>query len=370
MINSQKKFQIFVSSTYNDLKEERKAVIYTLLTIDAIPSGMELFPASDNDSWSLIKRVIDDCDYYVVIIGGRYGSIHEKNGISYTEMEYRYALEKKKPIFGFVHRNPGKIIADKTEKTEDSRQKLANFINLVKEKAIKEWDNPDELGKVVLQSLVFAMKFQPAIGWVKSDLLPDEDTKTEIIRLQKENNKLQKEVEKLKIKQESNLVNLSQKQDRFPIEYIISSDRVFSLDDDVKEINKEGAIILTWDIIFLIISKNLLKGDLFSSTEMGITKRIEETIFETLKDKKLLPADFITLDYFKIKNETINAIRSQFRALGIINTKYDGDGYTWKATKKGEKMALKIRTFSKNAADEIITELQNKENFDFFEFGS
>jgi hypothetical protein len=63
-----------------------------LLELDCIIAGMELFPASNDDQWTLIKRVIDDCDYYLVIIGGRYGST-DAAGISYTEKEYDSAVE-------------------------------------------------------------------------------------------------------------------------------------------------------------------------------------------------------------------------------------------------------------------------------------
>ena len=69
-----KRYQVFVSSTYADLKEERRAVIQTVVELDCIPAGMELFPAADEEQLAFIKRVIDDCDYYLLIIGGRYGS--------------------------------------------------------------------------------------------------------------------------------------------------------------------------------------------------------------------------------------------------------------------------------------------------------
>ena len=72
MITTDKRYQVFVSSTYDDLQDERKEVMQALLELDCIPAGMELFPASSEDQWSLIKRVIDDCDYYILIIGGRY----------------------------------------------------------------------------------------------------------------------------------------------------------------------------------------------------------------------------------------------------------------------------------------------------------
>ena len=67
----EKKYQVFVSSTYRDLATERQDVIQALLGLDCIPVGMELFPAADDDQWTLIKRLIDDCDYYILIVGGR-----------------------------------------------------------------------------------------------------------------------------------------------------------------------------------------------------------------------------------------------------------------------------------------------------------
>jgi hypothetical protein len=75
----EKKYQVFISSTYIDLQEERQEVMNALLELDCIPSGMELFPATNEEQWDLIKDVIDECDYYVLILGGRYGSLDSDN---------------------------------------------------------------------------------------------------------------------------------------------------------------------------------------------------------------------------------------------------------------------------------------------------
>lgn len=88
-----KRYQIFISSTFSDLKEERNKVMQTIMSLDCIPAGMELFPAMDEEQFEFIKRVIDDCDYYLLIVGARYGSMDD-NGVSYTEKEYDYAKEK------------------------------------------------------------------------------------------------------------------------------------------------------------------------------------------------------------------------------------------------------------------------------------
>ena len=108
-----KRYTVFISSTYEDLQEERENVMDALLKLDLIPCGMELFPASNESQWSLIKRVIDDCDYYILILAGRYGSINKEEGISYTEMEYRYALTSGKPVIAFVHSHPEELPAKK-----------------------------------------------------------------------------------------------------------------------------------------------------------------------------------------------------------------------------------------------------------------
>jgi hypothetical protein len=41
------KYQIFVSSTYEDLKDERAEVIKACLNMGHIPVGMEMFNAAD-----------------------------------------------------------------------------------------------------------------------------------------------------------------------------------------------------------------------------------------------------------------------------------------------------------------------------------
>jgi hypothetical protein len=71
---SDKRYQVFVSSTFLDLKDERQAVIQAIMEMDCIPAGMELFPAIDEAQFAFIKKIVDDCDYYVIILAARYGS--------------------------------------------------------------------------------------------------------------------------------------------------------------------------------------------------------------------------------------------------------------------------------------------------------
>ncbi len=110
-MNVERKYQVFISSTYTDLRAEREQVLRGLLETDCIPIGMELFPPTDEAQWQYIKRVINQCDYYLLILAGRYGSIDPDTGLSYTEKEYMYAEALGKPILAFL-RTPCQCGAD------------------------------------------------------------------------------------------------------------------------------------------------------------------------------------------------------------------------------------------------------------------
>src|ERR1700730_2661975 len=122
----EKRYQVFVSSTFEDLREERSTVITLLLQMDCFPAGMELFPAADDDSWTVIKNVIDDSDYYIVIVGGRYGSVGPE-GKTYTQLEFEYAERSGKPIIALVHSDPKTLPVGKSETSKRGLKQLADF---------------------------------------------------------------------------------------------------------------------------------------------------------------------------------------------------------------------------------------------------
>ena len=114
------KYQVFVSSTYEDLKDERKEISQAILESNCIPAGMELFPASNLAQWEVIKRVIDDSDFYLLILAGKYGSLGKDesgNEVGYTEMEFDYALKTGKPVLALDHEDIETLPRSKVETT-------------------------------------------------------------------------------------------------------------------------------------------------------------------------------------------------------------------------------------------------------------
>ena len=129
----EKKYQFFISSTYEDLKEERNKAIQAILTMNQFAIGMEMFSAANDDQWKIIKEAIDSSDFYILIIGNRYGSIEETTGISYTEKEFDYAVERKIPVLAFIVDSSVSMIADKFETDSQKISKLNAFKEKVKQ---------------------------------------------------------------------------------------------------------------------------------------------------------------------------------------------------------------------------------------------
>ena len=163
-----KKYQVFVSSTFEDLKEERAEVVKGILEMGCIPCGMEYFPAANTDSWTYIEKLIEQCDYYVVIVAGKYGSTTAE-GISYTQKEYQCAVDNGVPVLAFVHSNPAKLSENQVERDPVRSEKLKEFTTLVERRLCKLWETKDQLKPAVIASLHQLMMDVPRPGWVRAD---------------------------------------------------------------------------------------------------------------------------------------------------------------------------------------------------------
>ena len=97
-----RKIQIFVSSTYADLVNERRVAVETIMRAGHIPAGMELFAAGHESQIEVINAWIDESDVFMLILGGRYGTVEPITKKSYTELEYERALATGKKLFAVV----------------------------------------------------------------------------------------------------------------------------------------------------------------------------------------------------------------------------------------------------------------------------
>ena len=206
-----KKYQIFISSTYKDLVEERNKVRDVILSMYHFPIGMEMFNAADEEQWEIIKETIDSSDYYILIIGKRYGTVIQDGpdaGISYTEKEFKYAKSVGVPVLAFI-KNDKAVTSDKMDLEPEKIEKLNKFLEIVKDKREVDWfGTVDELGTKVTLALYkqFGRKNRP--GWIRSDKLDMEQTLNEILEQNQKIRTLEHENKELRDKIESKMPHL------------------------------------------------------------------------------------------------------------------------------------------------------------------
>ncbi len=187
-----KKYQVFISSTYTDLIEERRKVLDVLLMADCIPAGMEAFVATDNEQFEVIKKVIDLCDYYILILGMRYGSISPTTGISYTEMEYEYAKEKGIPVLVFAIDDTISISEEKCESDQSKIEKLRIFrAKALENRLASIWRNSDDLSGKVAISIMRAKAEIERPGWQRAVDYDEASLRKQIMDLTSANKELQ-----------------------------------------------------------------------------------------------------------------------------------------------------------------------------------
>ena len=169
----QKKYQIFISSTYEDLKVERTKVRDAILSMFHFPVGMELFGAANEEQWEIIRETIDTSDFYVLIIGQRYGTVIETGpdaGISYTEKEFKYALEKGVPTLAFIIDDNVPVKPEYVEK--EHVKEFADFKASVKKgRTVVWWQNPDDLAQKVTSAIHNQIQRTDRMGWIRTPLI-------------------------------------------------------------------------------------------------------------------------------------------------------------------------------------------------------
>lgn len=321
----EKRYQVFVSSTYADLKEERQNVIQALMEMDCIPAGMELFPASDEEQWEFIKKIIDDCDYYLLIIGGRYGSL-SADGISYTEKEFDYAVEKGLKVVALVHGEPSNIPSGKSDSIPELREKLIAFKQkVITNRLVKFWTHASELPGLVALSLSKTIKMFPAIGWIRADKLASTEVLTDLLQLKNENEKLKKELSENSSQLNTKIVDIAD----FSSEFIVHGYYAYDTSYDFNEVKTNFEYSVTWELMFSLISPFIM------STPNGTD--VSDTLARYLvKLHKVTNFDYARIDQFDF-----DTISIQLKAYGLIDI--NNATSRWKLTKTGESFMLQQR---------------------------
>jgi hypothetical protein len=352
-----KRFQVFVSSTFTDLKEERQAVLKAVLELDHMPAGMELFPATDASAWQLITDVIDASDYYVLIVGGRYGSLDE-TGIGYTEKEYEYAISTKKPVVPLLHENPDNLPRDKTDTDAAAWKKLQAFrARVEKRHTCVYWRSADDLKSKVIVGLTTIIKRQPMIGWVRASEVPTGATLAEVLALRNRVAELESASAERDTGPPPGTEGLAQGNDRIQLSISFTARVVGSRYPYDQDLRYRGSISPTWNQTFAAVAPSMTN----EATDQSLRLKIQAFISQEARrlyqsEKKLKGRELVEFSHSPTEIDTCIV---QLRALGLIkiNDKkrsVKDIGTYWTLTPYGDAMMLQLRAIHREPLSEDV----------------
>ncbi|MCX4146766.1 MULTISPECIES: DUF4062 domain-containing protein [Paraburkholderia] len=327
-----KKYQVFISSTFTDMKAERQAAVEAILNAGHIPAGMELFSASDKKQIEVIKGWIDRSDIFMLILGGRYGSVDPESGKSYIQQEYEYAVARGKPFFALylteaaiAKKAAGELGLKATER-DDTKAYIA-FRDQVKNRLCAEVEDVKDIKINVPNSIRDLAAANKLEGWMRASnvesLAPLMD---QLASLRAENARLADELNKPKA--EATMLS------RFTGDF---SEK--SLDAEVKlhlevDILAQGMIgarhqwVTTYREILTMIGPSLLSEPFEASVHAYLGKLLRERMPH--------------FDSIKMLESSFQELKMKLAGFGVVNLTSDDRKIRWTLTENGKSLLVKV----------------------------
>lgn len=336
---TKKKYQVFISSTFVDMKDMRQAAVEAVLLAGHIPAGMELFSAGDVSQLEVIKRWITESDVFMLVLGARYGSIESNSQLSYIELEYNHAQVLGKPLFALVLSDAAiqekmKIHGETVVESENP-DKYAEFRKKVLSKISRQVDDQKDLKLYVLESISNIEQNRNLAGWIRSnDSIDVRPIITEVANLQARNAELSGEVKRLQtlLGEEASLQNLAGLNDVVRVRMTYSTGYKSYVHNEV--------IDISWGNLFAAVAPKLLEHPndhalrMYMEAELLRTKGITDVYKKDIEEQ-----DFQTI---KVHLEALNLVSIQY-----LETVQKGMALFWNITERGKKVMYELRTVKK-----------------------
>jgi CheY-like chemotaxis protein len=145
--------KVFLSSTYEDLREHRNRAEEAIKRLGQQGVGMEVFGARPSDAAIASLDEVAACEAFIGIYAHRYGYVPSSSSISITESEFDFAQRRRKPSLCFLVDEDfpwsPKLIED-----EPGRSSLIAFKKKVCTRLVCDrFTTPEDLGFKVASSL-------------------------------------------------------------------------------------------------------------------------------------------------------------------------------------------------------------------------
>jgi len=351
-----KRYQVFISATYTDLKEERGVLLQTLPALSCLPSTFEAHTQSLSTMVN-IRRRIDESDYYVLLLGSRYGSLMP-SGVSYTHMEYVYAATKQKPMLILMHESPELRPLELQEQNIEGKLKFSDFRKLLQRERdnIVYWRDAKDLHNVLHNAIPALIKRYPTAGWSRAKAVSSSgqiigtSNNASNSQLEKECEALRKRIKELEVEKEKWLAagvhspeTLAKGEDLFEIQYKCKAYAGGNCQDVF------GKTRLSWNELLTSFGSNLLQAQTEEFMIARLNERLQKNALGEIQAE--YPKTHAVVDV-QITPAAFNAVKMQFRVLGYIQrvSRENDLKQWWQMTAVGERALASIMSVRRVAS--------------------
>lgn len=339
-MTSERKYQVFISATYDDLQPERQALLSVLLSRGLIPVGMELSPGDSDSQWRTIQRLISESDYYLVLVGGRYGTL-SPIGLSYTHREFVYALTKGKPILALLLENVDQLPPARREATREGEARLQDFRSaLARQCLVGQWHNTRDLLDAARFGMAKLIAQYPSAGWVRGDRASASVEDDERRALRAQIDALEREKEALLQGMRPSADGLARGQEQVVLHYHCD---VYA-SGDCKRLRHHSR--LSWDQILTTVGPVLLNDTRAAPVQEVLEERLQEG---ALTDVQQAHPSAHAVRNLTLGRDSLYMVLLHLRALGWVRKSPGASadpGTLWQLTPLGDQQltALMVHT--------------------------
>ena len=186
------KYHIFIGSTLDDLKNERKEIPRIIMELGHIPVTAEYLDSTAKNYDKLLEKIIEECDYFIAVIAHKYAPKGVK--ISPLESECNIAYRKNVPIISLIIDEKARWKATKKEKEPGLVKKVEDLKKRLRPGISDTWLNSTDLCQKLQSLLIQQINLAPRNGWVRADQAIAPSVANELSRLSTENEQLRHQI--------------------------------------------------------------------------------------------------------------------------------------------------------------------------------
>ena len=301
-----KRYHVFISTTEADMHAERVVLSQTLVSQGFFSWGLEQRTPLTT---AFARRQIDDCDYFILMLGSRYGEL-SASGVSYMHLEYIYAVTKQKPILVLMYEAPESRADQYQDKTPEGNIKFLDFRRQLQRERdmVMTFRDLRDLEVAIRHTMPQFLTRYPAQGWIRPNQQQVQQSQDENEQLRQKLIQLEQQPRTISTPQRSADVPQVQGHEEIAFDYKVHAYQ----DGNFRELRPQRQ--LTWNDLLMVIGP-------------GFTPAMPEDSFAKILNDYLNSTALADVRDVMPRAHAVARCQINIRALHMIKTQFKNNAW-------------------------------------------